>query len=454
MAVRKLFFILFSGIIIGGCTKNNNDNGNTNITVVPPALTTIAVTDISNTDAKSGGAITSDGGSPITARGIIWSISTNPTVALTTKTIDGTGIGNFISNLTGISANTTYFVRAYATNSAGTGYGNEITFTTTSPAATITTLNCSGSTNNGTMTAGAMAINVNSLVPYVGGNGASYSGQSVPSTGVVGLTATLAAGTLENGSGTLTYAITGSPATSGTASFALSIGGQTCTLTRTVESAQNTVTDASGNTYPTVTIGTQVWMAENLRTFKYRDGSNISVVTDDTQWANNINTGVTSPMMCWYKNDSATYNANKFGALYNWYVINSTTNGNKNLCPTGWHVPTDAEWTTLINFLDPNADGGNNSNNTAGGKMKSTGTQYWQSPNTDATNSSGWSGLPGGYRNANGTFYQDGYFGYWWSSSQDNTDDALDRNLIYNSGNVNGFISNKSIGYSVRCVKD
>ncbi|MFN9112117.1 MAG: FISUMP domain-containing protein, partial [Bacteroidota bacterium] len=209
-----------------------------------------------------------------------------------------------------------------------------------------------------------------------------------------------------------------------------------------------TITDTSGNTYPTVTIGTQVWMAENLRTTKYRDGSNIPIVTDITQWENNWNYGnpLQQPMMCWNNNDQATYTANKFGALYNWYAINPSTNGNKNVCPTGWHVPTDAEWTTLTTFL-----GGEN---VAGGKMKSTGTQYWQNPNQDATNSSGWSGLPGGFRNYDGLFYVVGSFGVWWSSTEYATFEALSRDVYYDNGDVGRKIDNKTFGFSVRCLRD
>jgi uncharacterized protein (TIGR02145 family) len=227
-----------------------------------------------------------------------------------------------------------------------------------------------------------------------------------------------------------------------------------CTKTDSNDNSNVTITDASGNTYPIVTIGTQVWMAENLRTTKYRDGSNIPIVTDNTQWANNINAGATSPMMCWYNNDQAIYTANKFGALYNWYAINPATNGNKNVCPTGWHVPTYAEWTTLINFLDPNADGGLQTPNKAGGKMKSTGTQYWKSPNTDATNSSGWSGLPGGGRSyRDGTFDGIGASGVWWDS-EDDIGLIWTLSLSYNYGDVNGGNPSKSNGLSVRCLRD
>jgi uncharacterized protein (TIGR02145 family) len=157
--------------------------------------------------------------------------------------------------------------------------------------------------------------------------------------------------------------------------------------------------------------------------------------------------------MCWYNNDQATYTANNFGALYNWYALNSLTNGNKNVCPAGWHVPSDAEWSTFINHLDPNAAGGNNPN-TAGGKMKSTGTQYWQSPNTDATNESGFSGLPGGGRSSSGSFYGIGYAGGWWSSTEGSADDAWYRFLNYSFGVAFRGDDNKADGLSVRCLKD
>jgi len=209
------------------------------------------------------------------------------------------------------------------------------------------------------------------------------------------------------------------------------------------------VTDASGNTYPIVTIGTQVWMAENLRTTKYSDGSNIPVVTSNTAWANNWNNGgnpLRQPMMCWYNNDQSTYTANKFGALYNWYAINPETNGNKNICPKGWHVPTYTEWGTLISFL---GDG-----TVAGGKMKSTGTQYWTSPNTDATNSSGFSGLPGGNRSYFGSFDFIGNYGFWWSSTENATSLAWYRGLNYNNDNVGTSPNDKTTGMCVRCVMD
>jgi uncharacterized protein (TIGR02145 family) len=211
----------------------------------------------------------------------------------------------------------------------------------------------------------------------------------------------------------------------------------------------NPITDASGNTYPTVKIGSQVWMAENLRTTKYTDGSNIPVVSNVAEWSATYHTSDKKPMMCWYNNDQVTYTANKFGALYNWYAISPASNGNKNICPMGWHVPTDEEWTTLINYL-----GGES---VAGGKMKTVGTQLWQPPNSDATNSSGFSALPSGNRNADGfggSFFEINATTAYWTSTDIGPFDSWARSLRYDNSNTVRFSANKSYGYSVRCIKD
>jgi uncharacterized protein (TIGR02145 family) len=321
------------------------------------SITTTAVSNITGTTAVSGGNITNNGGSLVTQRGVCYSTSANPTTANSTI-ISGSGIGSFTSNLTGLTANTTYYVRAYAINSAGTAYGNQVSFTTTS-----------------------------------GGSGIV----SNPGPGV-------------------TY---------------------------------------NGYNYPTIILGNgQEWMSQNLRTTQYSDGTAIPLVTDPNQWAANYNNGTTLPMMCWYNNDQASYTANNFGALYNWYAVNPLTNGNKNVCPAGWHVPTDAEWSTFINYLDPNADGGNNPN-IAGGKMKSTGTQYWLSPNQDATNESGFSGHPCGYRSSIGTLFSSvGSVGNWWSSMDFSSDYAWVRYLNYDYGSAGRNYSFKTGGLSVRCLRD
>jgi uncharacterized protein (TIGR02145 family) len=231
--------------------------------------------------------------------------------------------------------------------------------------------------------------------------------------------------------------------------------GTMVTLSVNLPNNISSVTDVDDNTYPTVHIGTQLWMQENLRSTKYSDGTDIPLVTDNSEWDSNYNNGTTLPMMCWYDNDQATYTANKFGALYNWYAVSPSTNGNKNICPTGWHVPSDAEWTVLTDYLG--GAGYLGGSGVAGGKMKST--QYWESPNYDATNESGFSGLPGGSRQNGGTFNAIGYGGYWWSSTESGsysptTNFAYGRYLGSNDSNVYNFDSGEQAGFSVRCIKD
>lgn len=197
-----------------------------------------------------------------------------------------------------------------------------------------------------------------------------------------------------------------------------------------------TVTDIDGNVYRNVQIGGQCWMAENLKTTRNEDGTDIPNVTDNTTW-----TELTTGAWAHYENTSSY--ENPYGKLYNWYAVADP----RNVCPAGWHVPTDAEWTVLTDYL-----GGEN---VAGGKMKSTGTQYWDSPNIGATNESGFSGLPGGYRNhIVGFFFNLGNLGGWWSASESGAEDAWYRHLFNGNADINWNFFNKRNGYSVRCLRD
>jgi uncharacterized protein (TIGR02145 family) len=196
--------------------------------------------------------------------------------------------------------------------------------------------------------------------------------------------------------------------------------------------------DADFNIYPVVTIGTQTWMAENLKTTKYNDGTTaITNVTDNTTWST-----TTSGAYCDFSN-VPTYSTT-YGRLYNWYVVASTNP--KNVCPTGWHVPTDAEFTTLVTYL-----GGET---LAGGKLKETGTTHWLTPNTSATNETGFTALPGGYRSASGTFGLMGNSGFWWTSTISGTAYAFYLYLYYNSGNLSGSDNDQHTGFYVRCLKN
>jgi uncharacterized protein (TIGR02145 family) len=205
----------------------------------------------------------------------------------------------------------------------------------------------------------------------------------------------------------------------------------------TVKAAQpDTVVTFDGYTYSIVEYPNgQAWMRENLRTTVYANGDPISNITDNVQWVN-----LTTGAWVHYNNDSQF--ENPYGKLYNWYTVADQ----RNVCPTGWHVPNDAEWTVLTNYLGADS--------VAGGKMKSTGTQYWLSPNTDATNESGFSGLPGGSRFFNGTFNSIGENGLWWSSTEYDTNNAWGRYLGYNGGNVGRYFNYKDLGLSVRCLRD
>ena len=201
----------------------------------------------------------------------------------------------------------------------------------------------------------------------------------------------------------------------------------------------STITDIDGNVYKTVKIGTQWWMAENMKTTRYNDGSAIPLVTDGAVWK-----ALISPGYCWYHND--TTKQNTYGGLYNWYAVNTGK-----LAPTGWHVPTDAEWTILTTYL-----GGDN---VAAGKMKSTGTieaftGWWHHPNTGATNESGFTAVPAGYRYGSGTFHFIGTNGSWWSSSEYNTQYAWTRGLYYSYSDVYRNDNIKNAGFSVRCLRD
>jgi M6 family metalloprotease-like protein/uncharacterized protein (TIGR02145 family) len=292
-------------------------------------LTTTAATGITKSSAVSGGNITNDGGSAVTTRGVCWSTSTNPTVDLATKTLDGAGSGSFTSNISGLTAGVIYYVRAYATNGNGTAYGNEIIFST-------------------------------------------YNADAV--------------------------------------------------------------TDIDGNYYNTVTIGSQVWLAENLKTTKLNNGLDIQNVIDAAAWS-----GLSTPAYRWYDND--IHNKNIYGALYNWYTVNTN-----NLCPSGWHVPSEADWTILIDYL-----GGQY---IAGGKLKEAGTTHWQSPNVGATNESGFTALPGGTCLEDGAFINIGTSGYWWSSTEDRPGVSVGRQLNYYFDAVDFPTFYNQDGLSVRCVKN
>lgn len=199
----------------------------------------------------------------------------------------------------------------------------------------------------------------------------------------------------------------------------------------------DTIKDIDGNIYTSVTIGSQVWMVENLKTAKYRNGDLIGTTNPATL---NI-TGESTPKYQWIY-DGAESNLSTYGRLYTWYAIADS----RSVCPTGWHVPTDEEWTTLITNL-----GGES---VAGGKLKETGTTHWLSPNAEANNETGFTALPGGYRFYSGTYSYIGSTGSWWSSTEQSATNAYNRSIGSATASVYRAYNGKGSGFSVRCLRD
>jgi len=321
-------------------------------------------------------------------------------------------------------------VRAYAINNFGISYGVEIPFTTLSGLATLTTNN----------------VIAQSTTASSGGNIKDYGGSTISVRGVVWNTTgtpTISDSKTTDGSTIGSYVSNLKALIPSTTYFVRAYAtnntgtayGNQQTFTTTATS--QTVTDIDGNTYNTVQIGTQVWMSENLKTSRYRNGGSIPYVLGNTDWQ-----ALTTGAWSYYNHDAA--NDPIYGKLYNWYTTLGDT-----LCPTGWGVPTDAEWTILTTYL-----GGES---VAGGKMKSVGTTYWNDPNTGATNESGFSVLPGGCRSSNGSFFDIRNYAFFWSATEFDIDYAWFRYLNFNNSNVRDnliFNDDKSSGASVRCLRD
>lgn len=202
------------------------------------------------------------------------------------------------------------------------------------------------------------------------------------------------------------------------------------------ENESNTVTDVDGNVYQTVQIGSQVWMAENLKVIHYRNGDAIPNITNGSSWSS-----ITTGAYCNYDNNDT--HVAIYGRLYNYYAVKDS----RNIAPAGWHVPSDNEWQTLIDHL-----GGYS---VAGGKMKETGTDHWTSPNTDATNESGFTALPGGLRgDVDGDYIKMGLYACFYSSTEYRSLEAISRKLTWYFPTAVSWHYGRRVGLSVRCVKD
>lgn len=398
-----------------------------------PELETSPVSEISGNSAVSGGNIVEDNGSEVIARGICWSTSANPTVS-NNKTVDASGgKGTFSGRITGLAEGTVYHLRAYATNSVGTSYGADLTFTTLSRPLLIT-----------------VAISDITLISATsGGNITNDGGAQVTARGVCWSTSenpTITSNVTSNGLNNGAFSSNLNGLSQGTRYFirayatnsvGTGYGNQLSFITN--------LSDIDGNVYHTVLIGTQVWLTENLKVTHYANGDDITYAGGSIPWLD-----ITSGLYCNYNDD--LNNAAVYGSLYNWYsVIDS-----RKLCPSGWHVPTDAEWETLGTFLGGQATAGGVLT-LAGGKMKEAGLIHWTTMNVGADNSSGFTALPGGRRfdegaTAFGNLNKDGF---WWSATEVDAVQAYSRS-IYGSGEylMRDNLYKKSWGFSVRCLKD
>jgi uncharacterized protein (TIGR02145 family) len=387
-----------------------------------PALPTVSTTPLSQlklASVVSGGTVTDDGGSPVTQRGVCWSASGFPTVEMNTKTVDGSGTGTFISNLTGL-LNVGYFVRAYATNAAGTAYGN---YYYRSPLSLpeVTSAAVSQITTTSAVSGGSIFRDGNGTIL---GRGVCWSTSDSP-------TVALSTKTVDGGTGTAFISnMSGLSANTAykvrayaTNDFGTGYGSQSCFTA----SEEGVFTDArDGKQYPYKRFGTQVWMTQNL---------------------NYAATG------SWCYNNNCTLGDNlRWGRYYKWSTALT-------VAPAGWHLPSDAEWQTLIDYLGGEA--------AAGTTMKSNrGMDYgdgWfpssvQCPGSNCgpgNNCSGWSGLPGGYWHAGFSgFSESNYQGRWWSSNSVDVDYANFFYLIYSNNTASKFNTVKNFGLSVRCIRN
>ena len=356
--MKYVGYATFGGTEIESDSIVKNQNGDETIsltfTLPLPTVTTANVSSITVNSAVAGGEVTTDGGAAVTSRGVCWSTNPTPTIA-DSHTEDGAGTGSFTSSMTGLSSNTTYYVRAYATNSVGTSYGEQMSFST--------------------------------------------------------------------------------------------IASFTC--------GTSTITDYDNITYNTVQLGNQCWMKENLRTTHYSDGTPIALGSSTS----------TTVAYRYYPNNYNT-NVSTYGYLYNWKAVmrnSSSTEANpsgvQGICPTGWHVPSDAEWNQLVSYISSQSQYRCNSFSSNIAKALAS-TSGWSSSTTTCAvgntpsnnNATGFAAMPAGsHGGSSGDF---GSSAFYWSATQSNSSYAYYRGLNNNSAMVTRSNYSKSIGYSVRCLKN
>ena len=392
--------------------------------VEKPLVLTSSTTDLTTTSAIIGGNITSDGGSSVTDRGIYWSVSQSPeTTGI--KVQLGSGIGTFSYQLTNLSVNTTYYVKAYANNLKGEALGDQVSFTTLPLFPSVTTIN---------------PTVIASFFSIVGGEATSDGGAVISERGIYW-------GTFQSPELTGTKVVSGS----GLGLFSVQLTNLSASTTYYIKAyaknargvgygdqltllTNSTIKDIDNNAYGIVQIGNQWWFTENLKTTKYSNGESIGTTTP----ANKDITNETNPKYQWAY-DSTESIASIYGRLYTGYVLIDS----RGICPTDWHVPSNDDWSALMTYL-----GGES---VAGGKLKETGTTHWFSPNTGATNKFGFTALPGGYRDYVGRYNNLGNDAGWYTST---TSSYNCYNIGWNSEALIISGTTRNYGFSVRCVRD
>lgn len=426
MKANTSYYVRAYAINTAGTSYGNEHRFDTQTGVIN--LTTSAVSDVKPTSANIGGNVISDGGAFVLSRGLCWSEEPSPTVGMATKSDDGVGLGSFSRILSDLEPGKQYYARAYATNSIGTFYGQEVAFST--PNAIISLI-----TSEATLVSATTAT-LGCVINSVGGVAVDLRGfcwSENPNPTIVESKLTIA-----NSANAYSGKVTGLKVATKyyVRAFATNVFGTFYgnEISFTTFPASGTMSDADGNEYHYITIGSQSWTVENLRTTKYADGSPIALVADSAQWVN-LSTGA----YCEYTNFNNLPSA--YGRLYNWYAVNDS----RKIAPVGWHVPTSADWNALFAFL-----GGSS---VAGAKLKEAGTSHWNNPNVGATNSSGFTLLPTGYRH-NGSYYLIGSTAFSWVSTESTSTTAGSMEFGFWTSEVIKMDRSKRTGISVRCVRD
>ena len=395
-----------------------------------PVVVTDSASSITKISAVVGGNISDNGGQKITDRGIYFSNNGSPTDK-SNKVSSGTGIGKFTLKLTGLKLNTKYYYMAYATNSNGTNYGQVLTFTTNDREAQVDILGYSN--------LGLNSIKIQTKITPYGSTIKEYgvcfgiSTNPTPNNGKV---------ISKNHSGEITIPINDLKANTKYYVRAYAITAKDTTLySPALKIWTYALKDYDGNYYHAVKIGDQTFTVENLKVTHYRNGDPITNITGNTDWSK-----ATTGAYCYYNNDTAL--GHVYGALYNWYALKDP----RGLVPQGWHVPTFDEWETLGLYVGGTSVHG-------GEKLKEAGTKHWKAPNTGATNSTGFTALPGGARgdaenDGLGVFIALKEDTYFWSSSSFNGGGAIVQLFYdYDWMNIGGIVSYNS-GLSIRLVKN